>query len=175
MTGGHFKKDIAILSQWIQWILLGIHQYRVEILYKPGPKIFIADWLSHHNNEEGKDKPIKDMDIRIDAIQSATDIPECVSTSQIQQATAQNENLQYLKKHYNYRLAECKGWASQWLKTILLLQRWPGSNRWSGHEEQMHNHMCGSKTTGVGSAPSQPHGYWKNKATHVLIGILGQY
>ena len=46
---------------------------------------------------KGKDKPIKDLDIRIDAIQSVTDIPECVSISQIQQASAQNDHLQCLK------------------------------------------------------------------------------
>ena len=37
-----FKKDVAMLSQCIQHILLNIHQYRVQILYKPGPEIFIA-------------------------------------------------------------------------------------------------------------------------------------
>ena len=31
---------------------------QVQILYKPGPDIFIADWLSCHNYEEGKDEPI---------------------------------------------------------------------------------------------------------------------
>ena len=41
-----FKKDVATLSQHIQCILLKIHQYRVQIIYKPGPKIFTADWLS---------------------------------------------------------------------------------------------------------------------------------
>ena len=58
-----FKKDMATLSQHIQHIMLKIHQYRVQILYKPGPEIFNADWLSCHNHVEGKDKPIKDMDI----------------------------------------------------------------------------------------------------------------
>ena len=53
-----FKKDIAILSQCIQCILLKIHQYRVQILYKPGTEIFTADWLSWHNHKEGKDEPI---------------------------------------------------------------------------------------------------------------------
>ena len=38
-----FKKDVATLTQWIQCILLKIHQYRVQIIYKPGPDIFIAD------------------------------------------------------------------------------------------------------------------------------------
>ena len=78
-----FKKDVAALLQHIQCILLKIHQYMVQIIYKPGPKTFIADWLSQHNHKEGKDKPFKDMDIRIDAIQSVTAILECISIKQI--------------------------------------------------------------------------------------------
>ena len=74
-----------------------IHQYMVQILYKPGSEIFITDWLSWHNHKEGKDELIQDMDIRVDAIQSATDILECTSTSQIQQTMAQDEHLQCLK------------------------------------------------------------------------------
>ena len=92
-----FKKDMAMLSQCIQCILTKIHQYRVQIIYKPGLKIFNADWLSRHHHKEGKDMPIKDMDIRIDTIQSTTDIPECVSISQIQQASVQDEHLLCLK------------------------------------------------------------------------------
>ena len=65
-----------MLSQCIQHILLKMHQYRVQILYKPGPELFIADWLSWHNLKEGTDEPIQDMDIRVDAIQSTIDIPE---------------------------------------------------------------------------------------------------
>ena len=37
------------------------------------------------------------MDIRIDAIQSVTDIPECVSVKQIQQASAHDKHSQHLK------------------------------------------------------------------------------
>ena len=58
-----FKKDIATLLQHIQCIMLKIHQYRVQILYKPGPEILIADWLLSNNHIEGKEKPIKDMDV----------------------------------------------------------------------------------------------------------------
>ena len=46
---------------------------------------------------EGKDKPMKDMEIRIDILKSVTDIPECMSISQIQQASAQGDHLQCLK------------------------------------------------------------------------------
>ena len=65
-----FKKDVATLSQCIQCILLKIHQYRVQIIYKPGPEIFLADWLSRHNHTEGKDKPIKGMEVQVDMIQT---------------------------------------------------------------------------------------------------------
>ena len=91
-----FKKDVATLSQCIQCITL-IHQYRVQILYKPGPEIFIADWLLQHNHVEGKDKPIKDMDIQVDAIQSSVDMPDCISIEEIQQASLQDTHLQQLK------------------------------------------------------------------------------
>ena len=74
-----------------------IHQYRVQILYKPRPEIFIVDWLSHHNHKEGKYEPIRDMDIRVYVRQSATDSLECISISQIQYTTVQEEHLQSLK------------------------------------------------------------------------------
>ena len=60
----------------------------------PGPEIFIAYWLSQHNNEENKDAAICDMDVRIDAIQMSMTVPECISVQQIEQATAQDEHLQ---------------------------------------------------------------------------------
>ena len=37
------------------------------------------------------------MDIRLDAIQMSTIVPECMSVQQIQQATAQDMHLQWLK------------------------------------------------------------------------------
>ena len=101
-----FKKDVTTLSQCIQCTLLKIHQYRVQIIYKPGPKIFIADWLSWHNHIKGKDRPIKEMEIMVNAIRIATDILACVPISQIQQASAQDDHLQCLKKSYNCRLAQ---------------------------------------------------------------------
>ena len=89
---------MATLLHHIQCILLKIHQYRVQIIYKPGLEIFIADWLSRNNNVEGKDKPIKDMDIWVDSIQNSIDMPECISMEEIQQALSQDDNLQQLKK-----------------------------------------------------------------------------
>ena len=37
-----FKKDVTTLSQRMQQILLSIHQYRVRIIYKPGPDLFMV-------------------------------------------------------------------------------------------------------------------------------------
>ena len=92
-----FKKDVATLSQHIQCILLKIHQYGVQMVYKPGPEIFIADWMSRHNHAEGKDKPIKGIDIWVDAIQTAMDMSDCVSMAEIQQASSLDNHLQQLK------------------------------------------------------------------------------
>ena len=89
---------MATLSQHIQCILLKIHQYRVQIIYKPGPEIFIADWLSRNYHMEGKDKPIKDMDIWVHAIKSSIDMPECISMEEIQQASLRDGHLQQLKR-----------------------------------------------------------------------------
>ena len=50
-----------------------------------------------HNYTEGKEKPIKGMDIQVDAIQTATDMPECVSVAEILQASSLNNHLQQLK------------------------------------------------------------------------------
>ena len=86
---------MATLSQHIQHIMLKIHQYRVQILYKPCPEFFIADWRNNHI--EGKDKPIKDMDIQVDVIQSSVDMPDCISLEEIQHASLQDVQFQQLK------------------------------------------------------------------------------
>ena len=57
-------------------------------------KIFYADWLSHHNNKENRDEVINGLDSRVDAVQVVTDVPECMSMQQIQQATKQDDHLQ---------------------------------------------------------------------------------
>ena len=49
-----FKKDVATLSQKLQCILLRIDQYRVSILCKPEPDLFIADWLLRQNHDKIK-------------------------------------------------------------------------------------------------------------------------
>ena len=92
-----FKKDVATLSQWIQCILLKMHQYQVQVIYKPDPDIFIADWLSRHNHIEGKDQQIKGMELWVDVIQTTTDMSECLSMTDLQQALSQDSHIQKLK------------------------------------------------------------------------------
>ena len=92
-----FKKDVATLSQCIQCILLKIHQYGVQIIYKPGPEIFIADWLLRHNHAERNNKAIKGMDILVDTMQNAMDMLECLSMADIQQVSSQDNHIQQLK------------------------------------------------------------------------------
>ena len=82
------------MSQRIQHILLRIHQFQVRILCKPGPDLFITDNQSRHSHTENKDTEILGMDIKVDAIQTATKIPNCTSIPQLQQATAQDNHLQ---------------------------------------------------------------------------------
>ena len=92
-----FKKDVATLLQRIQHILLKIHQYRIHIIYKPGPDIFIADWLLRHNHADGKDQLIKGMELWVDITQTTTDMPECPSMTELQQALSQDNHLQKSK------------------------------------------------------------------------------
>ena len=46
---------------------------------------------------ENRDEEICGMDIRVDAMEMSTNILECISVAQIQQATVHNEHLQQLK------------------------------------------------------------------------------
>ena len=92
-----FKKNVVTLSQQIQCILLKIQQYRVQIICKPGPNIFIADRLSKHNHTEVKDQPKKGMEIQVNVIQTATNMLECLSMTEMQQALSQDDHLQKLK------------------------------------------------------------------------------
>ena len=71
-----------------------VHQLRVKILYKPRLGLLIADWHSRDNHKENKDAEIPIMDVKVDAIQTITNIPECMSIQQLQQATAKVEHSQ---------------------------------------------------------------------------------
>ena len=50
--------DMAVLSQKLQCIMLRIHQYRVCIIYKPGPDLYIAYWLFWNKHAENRGQKI---------------------------------------------------------------------------------------------------------------------
>ena len=97
-TGSYVLKGCGHTVTMYTMHTVKIHQYRVQIIYKPGPEIFIAVWLSRNNHIKGKDKPIYNMDVGVDAIQSSIDMPECVSMEEIWQPSSQDDHLQQLKK-----------------------------------------------------------------------------
>ena len=103
------------------------------------------------------------MDIRIDAIQSVTDIPPCVSILQIQRASTQDDHLQHLK---NFIIA---GWPSTKDEMHSDLKPY-----WSYRDElviidrvvlkrQVYNHSNKPQTTGVGPTALKSYGYRKTK------------
>ena len=73
-----------MISQRIQQILLRIYQYRLRIKYKSGPNLFIADWLSRQNHKEKKDKEMSGMWLIVDAIQTTTNISDCMMIQPLQ-------------------------------------------------------------------------------------------
>ena len=70
---------------------------------KPGPELLVTDWLSRHNHTENKDVEIHNMDMQYRQWQTSW---ECMSIPQIQQATAQDDHLQWLKGYIIIRWPE---------------------------------------------------------------------
>ena len=68
----------------------------MNIIYKPGLSQSIADWLSRQNYNENKDKEITGMQISLNALQSTTIIPKCMTMQGLQEATSQDQYLQCL-------------------------------------------------------------------------------
>ena len=97
------RKEVATLQQRLQHILSRIHQYRVRIINKPGPDLFIADWLSRQKHKENKNDEIPSRKINTDAIHIMTDTPNCMT--EIQQAMGKDDHLQHPREHI------IKGWS----------------------------------------------------------------
>ena len=80
------SKDVA-MSLHLWCIMLYINQYSVHILYKPGPELYIADWLSCHNHVEDQDQEITNMNVRIHTINTAVNVNICTSVENIKAIT----------------------------------------------------------------------------------------
>ena len=93
------SKDEVTLSQWLQCIMLHIHQYSVFILHRPGPILYIADWLSHNNHTHNRDQDIMDMNVTMYVLNTAGGITICPSIKNMQAATSQDLDLERLKTY----------------------------------------------------------------------------
>ena len=61
---------------------MGIH-----IVHKPGPDLYIEDWLSQNKHTENRDQEIKAIDINVHAISTLVSVLICTSIEHIQVAT----------------------------------------------------------------------------------------
>ena len=50
--------------------------------------LFTVDWLSRQNHTKNKDAELPGMQLNIDSIQTTTNIPDCITIQQLQQATS---------------------------------------------------------------------------------------
>ena len=95
------SKDVIMLSQWLQDIMLHTNQYNMHILFKPGPELYIADWLSHSNHIEDMNQEIIEINVNIPTISTTVDIQICTSIEEKRTAISQDVDLQLLKTHIN--------------------------------------------------------------------------
>ena len=82
-----------------------IHQYKIKMIYKPGSDLFIAEWLSRQNHKENRDDEILDLKVNINTIHMTTDIPDCMTTQEIQQTVAKGKPPTTAERIYHKRLA----------------------------------------------------------------------
>ena len=78
-----FSKDVTTLSQWLQHIMLIIHQYRLCIINKPHP--------------ENRDQEMTSMNINVSAIRTTVSMAVCTSIQNIQAAIHGDTHLQKLR------------------------------------------------------------------------------
>ena len=78
-----FKKDNTTLSQLLQHILLRFLQYKVGTLYKPGPGLYIMDWLSKTELQGEQRWRDRWHEIRYYPINVTTSIPACMTIHDI--------------------------------------------------------------------------------------------
>ena len=95
-----FKKDVATLSQRLQWIMLRINLYKVGITYKPRPDLFITNILPiHTNHSENKENEMMGMQLGINAIHTTTNISESMIIHELQQVTCQGQHMKCLREY----------------------------------------------------------------------------
>ena len=84
------SKENATLSQWLQCIMLHIHQNCVKIFYKCGPALYMANWLS---------QDVGGMSINIHTLSTAIDILVSTQMEDIRTAMSEDAELKKLQTH----------------------------------------------------------------------------
>ena len=153
-----FKKDSAVFSHRLQQILLRLYQYRVRIIYQPGPDLFIVDWLSTQNHNKDKGAEIPGMQFGISAIQTTTNIPECMTIHELQQVTCQDQHMQCLKEYIIQSWPEHKDQVQDIRPYCTFKDNMAVID--GGHPERKVYSSVGSiTTTGTPTATYQSHGH----------------
>ena len=73
--------------------MLGICQYRVCIILKACPDLYILNWLSHNNHTKNKDQEIAGMSINKSVNSTSVNMPVCTSIKDIQATTWEDTQL----------------------------------------------------------------------------------
>ena len=96
LFGTIFQNAVVSLSNRLLGILLGIHEYNIRILCKPGLQLFITDWLSRHNHETNRDKETPHMCITISMIKYCKDILDSMTAEEIREVNIEDQLLSTL-------------------------------------------------------------------------------
>ena len=67
------------------------------MLYKPGPDLYMMDWLCQNNHTESSDQESTGININVSVVSKAINIPVCTSLQEIQVTTQEDTHLQRLK------------------------------------------------------------------------------
>ena len=153
-----FKKDMTSLPHKQQRIL-HIHKHNNRILYKPGPQQFMADWLSWHNCEIGKDEKIPRIGISINVIEMYTNNPQCM-TAEVWLTT-----IDLLPNYvmHGWQLMKCKVRKAQ---AILVIQRWHSGYRQDHNENQGHKTSISVRKSTQTAAYKPPGPYRRQDYLH---------
>ena len=113
------REDITALSQWLQCIMLHVHEHNTCILCKPGPDLYLEDQLYHHNHIDAKDQEIASMNINIHTICLAIDVPVCTSVEDTRNAMSTDIELQMLQTYIVRGFAAEQRWLGNYSIKIL--------------------------------------------------------
>ena len=123
-------KDIVTLLHSLQRILLCIHQYKIRMLYKPGPHLFIANWVYGHNYRENRDEEILQMSLNIEGLRNMYRHHGMHDSRRNEMCNSRRWSHKCTHNLCDVWLAINKSWSST---TILVLYRWNSSHTWVCH------------------------------------------